>query len=477
MPDFLFTLSLLIFFSPLIGFVLLALLGWLQKIPSETWIVHISRSTLVFSFLAAMVLMSQTFVENHVHLYRWGTWFQSGDHQFVLSFLIDRLSVTMILLTTMLCSLIGHFSITYLHADKGFLRFFLLLQAFAVGMLLLVMAGGVELLFVGWELVGLTSALLIMYFHERSAPVRHGLRAFIIYRFCDVGLLVGMIYLHHFAHTSSFQSHLSPGHWMSGMAHAATGPVTFVALLFTLAAIGKSAQLPVGGWLPRAMEGPTPSSAIFYGGLSVHAGVYLLLRAEPLFENSPWACIVLILVGSFTAIFSTLMGRIQTDIKNSLAYATMTQVGIMFIEIGLHLNGIATIHMVGHACLRTWQLLRSPSVLHELHVLRGSLDHEFETGGWLDNIERWLPGNIGRALYLHSLQRFYIESVLQRVFIRPVLWLANLLATLERDLFFRKSDSNTAPQSSKAVPQKTSPLVPAPLKKPISSQKQKGPRK
>ena len=233
---------------------------------------------------------------------------------------------------------------------------------------------------------------------------------------------------------------------MTGMSHLSSSQATLVALLFILAAMGKSAQLPVGGWLPRAMEGPTPSSAIFYGGLSVHAGVYLLLRAEPLLEDAPLACMVLIGVGLFTAVVSTLMGRIQVDIKNSLAYATMTQVGIMFVEIGLHLDTIATVHLVGHACLRTWQLLRSPSVLHELHELRGSLDHEFETGHWYERIEQRLPGNLGRSLYKHALQRFYLESILERMFIRPFVWLASKIAALDHVLFHRtKQEPNPAP--------------------------------
>lgn len=428
-------LACFVLFSPFVGFILITVEFWAFDKPREAVIVWISRSTFLVSFLAAVILACGVWMEGKTHLYPWAVWFRSGEHVFVLSFLIDRLSTTMVLLTTLLCSLVGHFSATYLHAERGFLRFFLLLQTFAMGMLLLFLAGSVDLLFVGWELVGLTSVLLIMFFYERNAPVHNGIYTFVVYRICDIGLLAGMVFLHHFAHTTSFQHKVMSGHWISGMPHLAPEHATWVALLFVFAAMGKSAQMPMGGWLPRAMEGPTPSSAIFYGGLSVHAGVYLLLRAKPLLEQSPWACTCLIIIGAVTAIQATLIGRMQTDIKNALAYATMTQVGLMFIEIGLQLDKIATVHLVGHACLRTWQFLRSPSILQEIHQWRGTMDREFTPGSHLEALEQKLPGQWGNRLYIHALHRFYWEAFFRRFLIQPIHRLAIWLARWEQQHF------------------------------------------
>src|SRR5690606_11759367 len=153
------------------------------------------------------------------------------------------------------------------------------------------------------------------------------------YRICDMGLLLGAVLVHHYAHTAQLDAALNASRWPLGTSHLGQGPATLIALSFALGAIGKSAQLPGSGWLPRAMEGPTPSSALFYGALSVHAGVYLLLRTAPLFDEAPLARAVLIAVGALSAVYATITGRTQTDAKSILAYATITQVGLMFVEI------------------------------------------------------------------------------------------------------------------------------------------------
>src|SRR5690606_20376157 len=158
-------------------------------------------------------------------------------------------------------------------------------------------------------------------FDERDAPVKNGLRAYVIYRVFDVALLVGAVLLHHYAHTAELDAALEASRWPLGAAHLSAGAATASALCMAIAAIGKSAQLPVCGWLPRAMEGPTPSSALFYGALSVHAGVYLLLRTAPVFDAAPLASALLIAVGALTAVYATIVGRTQTDAKNVLAYA------------------------------------------------------------------------------------------------------------------------------------------------------------
>ncbi|RLB54397.1 MAG: proton-conducting membrane transporter [Deltaproteobacteria bacterium] len=425
--------------APVVAFAMLATLIWGRDSVSERAVVDITRFAFFVSLVASLSLMTWSFLGAHSFLVDLGPWFEVGSHSFRITFLLDRLSTSLMTLTTGAATLIGYFSRTYLHGERGHPRFYLLLNVFAAGMLILVSAGSLDFLFVGWEIVGLTSALLIAFFHERSDPVRNGLRAFITYRICDVGLLTGTIMLHHFAHNANFQPELGPGHWVAGTAHLDTGAATLVALLFLLGAMGKSAQLPFGGWLPRAMEGPTPSSAIFYGALSVHAGVYLLIRLTPLLEDAPLASAAVIAVGAVTTVLGTLTGRVQTDVKSALAYATMTQIGLMFVEVGLHLPGLATVHLLSHATLRIWQLLRAPAILHEMHSLQGALDHEFETGRWLDNIERKFKGPLGAFLYQRALDRFYFDDIGDRFVVAPILWTAQRFAWLEARLVSAKS--------------------------------------
>ncbi len=195
------------------------------------------------------------------------------------------------------------------------------------------------------------------------------------------------------------------------------GTATVLALLLLLAASGKSAQVPFSGWLPRAMEGPTPSSAIFYGALSVHAGAYLLLRISPLLDSSPLASMAVAGVGLLTALHATLSGRVQTDVKTSLAYASLTQVGIIFIEIGLGLRLLPLLHLLGNAVTRTLQLLRAPSVLHDFHQLQNAVGgHPGRTGL---HLERMVSSSLQRRLYLFSLERAHLDDLLERYAIAP----------------------------------------------------------
>jgi len=166
---------------------------------------------------------------------------------------------------------------------------------------------------------------------------------------------------------------MGTGSWPDGHATISEQHALFVGLLLLIAAAGKSALVPFSGWLPRAMEGPTPSSAIFYGSLSVHLGAYLLLRVSPILELSLTLRLAVIFLGLISALFGSLVARVQTDIKSALAFASLTQVGIIVVEIGCGLRYIALIHIIGHACLRTLQLLRAPSLLHDYHTLENAI--------------------------------------------------------------------------------------------------------
>ncbi|PRP91187.1 NADH-quinone oxidoreductase subunit 12 [Enhygromyxa salina] len=382
--------------------------------------------------LVASVWLSVEVVRapGHALVFDQGPWFAIGSYSFAGRLTVDGLSVVMLTLSSLLSLIGARFSITYIHRDPGFNRFFALIALFQAGLALVLEAGTVDLLFVGWELVGLTSTFLIAYFHGREAPLEAGLRAFVTYRICDIGLLAGAVFLHYYAHSSDAAGAWASGHAPMGAAALEPHAATFVALLFLLAAIGKSGAFPLGGWLPRAMEGPTPSSALFYGGLSVAAGAYLLLRVAPLFAESPVARWILAGVGVATFVHATIVGRVQTDAKSQLAYASATQTGLVFVWIALDLRWLAIVHLFGHISLRTYQLLRAPTLLHDMHRRHGALGGEhLHTGA---HLERVIPERARARLYRLALSRFGVDALIDAWLVNPILALAGRAERLEQ---------------------------------------------
>jgi NAD(P)H-quinone oxidoreductase subunit 5 len=210
---------------------------------------------------------------------------------------------------------------------------------------------------------------------------------------------------------------MGSGSWPEGTASLTANEALFVGLLLLLAAAGKSALIPFSGWLPRAMEGPTPSSAIFYGSLSVHLGAFLLLRVSPILELSSWLSAAVVAIGLLTALFASLTQRVQTDIKSALAFASLTQVGLIVAEIGVGLRYLALIHIIGHACLRTMQLLRAPSLLHDYHTLENAI------GGPLhreqDLLQRLMSAKSQIRWYRLALERGHLDSLLDAYAVGP----------------------------------------------------------
>jgi NAD(P)H-quinone oxidoreductase subunit 5 len=406
--------------APGVVFALFAFLWLLAWTPSErllSWTTGLTFSACV-SGVAALVWKVASASSVTVPL---GSWFAVGTYHFPLVLMVDRLSIPFLALAAVLSGLIGQFSATYLHRESGFLRFFLLLHLFAFGSLLAFAAGSFDLLAAGWEIVGITSVLLIGFFLRRRAPVENGLYVFAVYRACDIGLLVGIFAMHHWARTASFAG---------GFPTLTGARNVIVCLLLLLAASGKAAQVPFSGWLPRAMEGPTPSSAVFYGAISIHAGAYLLLRAQPLLSQSRLASTLVILIGAATAIHGTIVGRASADAKTSLAYATLTQVGIVFIEIGLGWRWLAVAHIMGNATVRTMQYLRAPSMLHDYHQMHSAVGDQLSTTG--TQVEEMLPERIQLWLYRWALDRGHLDTILERWVIAPLLQASAYLSQRDR---------------------------------------------
>lgn len=358
-----------------------------------------------------------------------GHLFAVGTYAFPVVLLVDRLSLPFMLLVVVLSGIVGWFSVRYVHREPGFQRFFLLLSLFTAGMLLLVCAGSIDLLLAGWEIVGLTSVLLIAFFQERPAPVNNALRAFVTYRACDVGLLTAAVLLHHSAGTAMFDEAWG-GPWPAGQAAMSAEAATLLSALLAWAAMGKSAQVPLSGWLPRAMEGPTPSSAIFYGALSIHAGPYLLLRAAPVLDRAPLVSGALVVIGVASAIHGVLVGRAQSDAKSSLAYASMAQVGIIIAEIGLGFRLLVVLHIAGHAAVRTLQLLRAPSMLHDHHRVEAAAGGHFGPTG--HHYEKLIPARLRGWLYRLALARGHHDTLLEVLVVGPLSRMTEALDRGER---------------------------------------------
>jgi NAD(P)H-quinone oxidoreductase subunit 5 len=392
------------------------------------------------ALILALMLMLGT---RHVPI-ELGHWVDIPDQHFhfTIKLLFDRLSVPFALLIFVLCGTISAFANNYLHREPGYRRFFLYFSLFQLGMILTAVAGTIETLFAGWELVGLSSALLVAFFHNRPSPVRNGLRVWIVYRVADAAFVAAAIVLHHCTGEGDFDklTGTTVHSWPEGATALKSIPqAVLVGLLLIIAAAGKSALIPFSGWLPRAMEGPTPSSAVFYGALSVHLGAYLLLRISPLLTVTPWLWGTVVPLGLGTALFAAMTARVQSDIKSALAFASLTQIGIIVAEIGLGaalgtwgplLWYLALVHLIGHACLRTLQFLRAPTLLRDYHLLENALGSHLprSQGFW----QRRLPQSWRLRAYRMALERGYLDAWLSDLVVRPVLKLFRRCDALER---------------------------------------------
>jgi NADH:ubiquinone oxidoreductase subunit 5 (subunit L)/multisubunit Na+/H+ antiporter MnhA subunit len=347
---------------------------------------------------------------------RAGSWFASGNLDIPLSFLLDTLSLSIGTWFALLAWFAIRFAVNYLHREPGFHRFMLAIGLFTSGMLWIVLSGNAVTAFAGWELAGISSWMLIGYAYERDTATVNALRAFVTNRVGDAGFMLAI--------AAAFTL-LGSVDWLT--INAATESVGLraaglIAIGFVLAAFAKSAQVPFSPWIARALEGPTPSSAIFYGALLVHAGVYLILRLQDLFMHEPALSALLVIAGMLTALYGWLSGMAQTDAKSTLMFATTTQTGIMFIECGLGFYTLAAWHMGLHATLRTYQFLTAPSRLHAL-----------------DAPPRSFTGPLARCTkaYTAARERFWVEPITDWLWVRPTLALARDLRHFDEQVVSR----------------------------------------
>jgi len=351
----------LIPFFPLIGFLINGLFGSRFK---QSQIGAIASAAIGLSFIVSATVFFQVLqlpasersISRTIY-----TWIQTGDFQVDISFLIDPLSLVMLLVVTGVGFLIHVYSIGYMHGDRSLARYFAYLNLFTFSMLLLVLADNFLLLFVGWEGVGLCSYLLIGFWFENNDYAYAGRKAFVVNRIGDFGFLLGMFLI--FLHFGS----LNFNEVFSQVPEVlTTGLATAICLLLFLGATGKSAQIPLFVWLPDAMAGPTPVSALIHAATMVTAGVYMVARCHILFLSSPFVLNMVAIIGICTAFLAATIALVSNDIKKVLAYSTISQLGYMFLACGVGAFGAAIFHVSTHAYFKALLFLSAGSVMHAL---------------------------------------------------------------------------------------------------------------
>jgi NADH-quinone oxidoreductase subunit L len=351
---------------PFTGFLIAGLFGKYLKERAATVAVAGVFGSFVFAVSAFIDVLGGTLIDENLY-----SWISIGSLNISVGFQIDQLTAVMLMVVTTLSTLIHIYSIGYMHGDKGFARFFAYLELFTFFMLVLVMANNFLLMFVGWEGVGLCSYLLIGFWYEKKSASDAGIKAFVVNRVGDFGFVLGMMLIFVIFGTLDFtdvfaQATPQLAAQNIDLLGLEIGIVTLICLLLFVGATGKSAQLPLYVWLPDAMEGPTPVSALIHAATMVTAGVFMVARCAPLFVLSHTAMTVVAVVGGVTAIFAATIGLVQNDIKRVIAYSTISQLGYMFLGLGVGAFAAGIFHLTTHAFFKGLLFLASGSVIHAL---------------------------------------------------------------------------------------------------------------
>ncbi len=356
----------LIVLLPIAGFAITALIG--RRLGKQAhWIpvLAVAAAWVIAMAAAYGALTGAEPFGEHGYEVTYFEWIPAGSFVVDVGFVVDQLTACLLIVVTTIGLLVHIYSIGYMSHDPGYWRFFAYLNLFMFSMLLLVLADSWLVVFVAWELVGLSSYLLIgFWFRKRSAALA-AKKAFIVNRVGDVGFALGIMAI--FVNTGTLNIRESIEVMLSPTLVAFAIPIPVVALLIFAGAMGKSAQFPLHVWLPDAMEGPTPVSALIHAATMVNAGVYLVARANPLFAASPDAMIVVAGIGIFTAILAASIAMTQTDIKRVLAYSTLSQLGYMFAALGVGAFTAAIFHLMTHGFFKGLLFLGSGSVIHAVH--------------------------------------------------------------------------------------------------------------
>lgn len=425
----------LIVLFPLIGFVIIGLFG--KRIRNEKVIGAIGSGAILLSFLVTCNVFAELLARpesNRSYVSTVYSWIATGSLSVDVAYLIDPLSILFSLIITGVGFLIHVYSIGYMHGDKGFARFFAYLNLFVFMMLNLVLANNFLLTFLGWEGVGLASYLLIGFWYDRTFDGSHitwtgdaAKKAFIVNRIGDFGVLVAMFMLFHLFGTLDYTAITQN----AGSVLAVGGTmVTVITLALFLGCTGKSAQIPLGVWLPDAMAGPTPVSALIHAATMVTSGIFLIARTNVLFAMAPTTMAVVTGIGITTALIAGTVGLVQNDIKKVLAYSTVSQLGFMFTALGVGAFVAGVFHVMTHAFFKALLFLGSGSVIHGMHE-----EQDIKKMGGLakympTTYRTWLVGTFAIAGIPFFSGFFSKDEILWFAFLNgsPILWGVGVLA-------------------------------------------------
>lgn len=416
-------------------FILIPLLGFISSLwiprKKETFIFWIAILTIGIHMIGFVIFSVFWLINSHPILdIKHIVLFKTSDIEIFIDFYFDKITAVFCLVGSFLTFIVTIFSRYYLHREEGFRRFFNTILFFYLGYNIVIFSGNFETLFIGWEILGICSFLLIAFYRDRYLPVKNALKTIFVYRFSDICLILAMWMSHHLWHENITFLKLNNLELVQMHIHENYFFGIFISIMLLIAASAKSAQLPFSSWLPRAMEGPTTSSAIFYGSLSVHLGVFLLLRTFPYWENLSIIKGLVICIGLSTSFISTGIARVQSSVKTQIAYSSMAQIGIIFIELALGFHNLALIHFAGNAFLRTYQLLVSPSVLSYL-IHDQFYNFTPRTHKEKDSLYR----KIKYTLYILCIKEWNLDNLLYHQLWYPFTWLGNKLNFLKSKVF------------------------------------------
>jgi len=350
--------AMLIPLLPLLGFLIISFFGKSLK-GFSGWL---GSLTILLSFILSLGIFLNFPADASAQIDVFN-WIKVSSISIDFSLLIDPLSIVMLLVVTGVGFLIHVYSIGYMHGDDGFGRFFAYMNLFIFFMLLLVMGSNYLVMFIGWEGVGLCSYLLIGFWHKNDSYNDAAKKAFVMNRIGDLGFLIGMFFILFYFGTLNINDVMGKAEGME----KGSSLITIITLLLFVGATGKSAQIPLYTWLPDAMAGPTPVSALIHAATMVTAGIYMVCRSSVLFALAPLTMEVILIIGVATSVMAAIIGLLQNDIKKILAYSTVSQLGLMFIALGLGAFSSGMFHVVTHAFFKALLFLGAGSVIHALH--------------------------------------------------------------------------------------------------------------
>jgi NADH-quinone oxidoreductase subunit L len=405
--NLLHSLLILLLVIPL-GWVIIPLIFFLGNVGQKKSYLLVGSLRLLCAILVGTSLLHFVFSLQLTEdaIFFLGEWAPAKEALLPVALQSDSQGAYYLLLSDILLLVIMHFSSSYLQGDRGFTRFFVCLGLMRLGLGLVCLGATTDMFLIGWELVGLSSILLIAFFRSSSRAAENSVRVWACYKICDLALILAVGLIHESGH-SMFWNHLH-----EKMNLDRQHELYLIALLLILSTLAKAGQFPFQWWIPRAMEGPSPSSAIFYGALSLHLGPFLLLRTYDLWHRFPEFPWIIGILGASTAYVATLSGRVTSNVKTQLAHAAVCQVGIIYIELALGYRWVAWIHITLHCLLRSRQFLRANTLLQEFQKNPRSLPRYGWEFRW--NLLQHLPLSMEKKIYLWAQHGFFVELFFAR---------------------------------------------------------------